>query len=109
MVVRVVAYGVGLYLVASSVAMAQTPAVAHAGFEPDADLVKWGITQGGLVLVTLVILWSYRKDFKTLLSEEHQKTEVLARLVAENSEAKAVHAETLRELVRVIDNLRNQK
>lgn len=41
------------------------------------DLVKWGMTQGALALVLLVVLWSYRRDFFRKLDERQALIDVL--------------------------------
>lgn len=45
---------------------AAPPAANHGGTgigATEIDLVKWGFTQGGLTLVLIVVLVSYRRDF----------------------------------------------
>lgn len=103
--IRFAAYVAGIFLLLSSVGLAQDADGSR--LSTDLDLLKWAVTQGGLVLVTLTILWSYRKDFRSLLAEEHQRVEILSQLVRDCTSASAAQAETLRELTRVIDNMRD--
>lgn len=103
-VIRAVAYVAGTCLVLNSVALAQnlgTPVGST-----DLDLVKWGLTQGGLVLVTLVILWSYRKDFKSVLAETRAELTVAVTLAKECSAHIAASSETNRSLTKALDELR---
>jgi hypothetical protein len=73
--VRAICFTVGSVLMMESLSLAQTFGTTPA--EPDVDFWKWAVTQGGLVIVTLVILWTYRNDFKKVLAAEradHEQT-----------------------------------
>jgi hypothetical protein len=65
---------------------AQTIASSPVG-ATDMDFFRWAVTQGGLVVVVLVIFWSYRRDLAGLLKEEQQRTRVLTDLVERNTVA----------------------
>lgn len=53
----------------------------------DPELFKWALTQGGLVLVLLVVGWTYRRDFSRLLDNDTEKLHILTTLVATNTSA----------------------
>lgn len=48
------------------------------------DLLRYAMTQGGLLLVVIVILWSYRRDFTRIQKRDDDKVAVLTELVAKN-------------------------
>jgi hypothetical protein len=91
------------------------------GTEP--DLVKYGITQGGLLAVVMVLLFFYRRDFlgeKDRLEREKEraaekaelataktdaKTDVLMRLVSENTVAMSRSVDAIRQLADVVERL----
>ncbi len=45
------------------------------------DILRWVLTQGGLAVVVLVVLWSYRKDLTRIQAKDQEKTELLIDLV----------------------------
>lgn len=53
----------------------------------ESDFVKWALTQGGLTIVLLGTLWSYRRDMTRGLREEQARTQVLTALVEKSTEA----------------------
>ena len=58
------------------------------GMTPDlTDFLKWGLTQGGLVAVVLVLLWSYRRDLARLGTDERQRNELLVALITKTTAA----------------------
>jgi len=61
------------------------------------QLLQWGVTQGGLVLVILVVVWSYRRDFQRLFSAERDRTAELMLALQGASAALSTHAEIGRE------------
>lgn len=61
------------------------------------QLLQWGVTQGGLVLVILVVVWSYRRDFHRLFNAERDRTAELMIALQGSSAALSTHAEILRE------------
>lgn len=64
------------------------------------DLVKWGFTQGGLTLVLIVVLFSYRRDFFRKHEAKQAETD------AKQAEIDALRADK-RELVAVLDKNAN--
>jgi len=55
----------------------------------DFDVLKYAVTQGGLVIVVLVLLWSYRKDLKALSERQDERLKVLTDMVQSNAIAMA--------------------
>jgi hypothetical protein len=51
------------------------------------DLVRYALTQGGLLAVVLVLLWSYRRDNLSVLQEERDRNIVLTGLVSASTTA----------------------
>lgn len=51
------------------------------------DFLKWALTQGGLVLVVLVVFWSYRRDFIRRVVREEEKVAILTEIAAESRAA----------------------
>lgn len=107
LMVRFVAYGVGAALVFDSFQLAaqsmDAPTGSIGGFP--VDLAKWAMTQGGLVVVTLVILWSYRRDFKRVIEAQQQELGIVTALaqecskhIAESAAAQQAMAQAQREL-----------
>jgi hypothetical protein len=74
----------------------QTPGVSVPVPEAPGDLLRWALTQGGLVVVLLVILWSYRKDFMSTLQQQRDVTTQMAAALKEASGALATHSEAVR-------------
>jgi hypothetical protein len=102
--IRGIAYIAGFVLLNASLVLAREPAAAGGSADvAQIDLVKWGITQGGLVLVTLVILWSYRRDFNTVLATQRSEIEVLTELVTKSTAAMTDAAAASREQTRSIE------
>jgi hypothetical protein len=56
----------------------------------ESDFLKWALTQGGLTVVLLFTLWSYRRDLARVIREEEARTQVLTSIV-EKSTAALVH------------------
>lgn len=70
------------------------PSLTGAG-EP--ELLRWAVTQGGLVLVTLVVIWSYRRDFQRVFVEEKERTAALMEVLNKATAALATHTEASRQ------------
>lgn len=51
------------------------------------DLFKWAVTQGGLVLVVLVVFWTYRRDLQRIAAKDAEKLEIMTDLVGETKGA----------------------
>jgi hypothetical protein len=50
----------------------------------DGNFVKWALTQGGLSIVLLVVLWSYRRDLQRAAEAKEQTVTVLMDMVSQN-------------------------
>ena len=87
-----------LFLIAVR-ASAQVPAVPASGAvsQTEIQLAQWAITQGGLVVVVLVVIWSYRRDFHRIFQSEYQRTQELILTVQASTSALTMHAEMMRE------------
>lgn len=70
---------------AMTVASQSEQSTASAGADP--EFVKWAFTQGGLVLVVLILGWSYRRDMLRIAAKDGEKIELLTELVRDASTA----------------------
>jgi hypothetical protein len=61
------------------------------------QLLQWGVTQGGLVAVVLVVIWSYRRDFHRLFGAENVRSLELIKALQASTNVMASHAELMRE------------
>lgn len=77
-------------------AQVQIPTGAETG-KREMELLQWGVTQGGLVLVVLVVVWSYRRDFQRVFDDERRKSSELLLALQASTTALTTHAEVLRE------------
>lgn len=102
--VRRVAWVVGGYFLAESLVLAQN--IGSSTATPDLDLIKWGLTQGGLVVVTLTILWTYRKDFRSVLTQKQDQLDTVIELAQECATSIAESSATNRELAAAIERLK---
>jgi len=59
------------------------------------DFIKWILTQGGLVVVLLAIVWSYRRDLVTVVKQGDERNKILIDLVRENTAALTKHADAV--------------
>lgn len=78
----------------------------------DGDFLKYAITQGGLLAVVLVLLWSYRKDTMGVLQGERDRTqserasvELLMKLAGDTREALTKNADAILSQAKTIDSL----
>ncbi len=97
--IRVLAYVVGAVLMYASAVLAANDDPVQVG---GLDIVKWSITQGGLVVALLVILWSYRRDFTRVLVQQRAEIGLMSDLVKESSVAMTECAAAVREQTMVI-------
>jgi hypothetical protein len=67
----------------------------------DPDLTRYALTQGGLLIVVLVLLWSNRKES----SRKDDRIEVLTTLVADTTAAVTKGTETTERLARAVESL----
>lgn len=81
--------------------------VADPVLSPDVsdNMLRFVVTQGGLLIALLAIGWSYRKDFTRLLDRKDDQIQTLTGLVASNSSALAKNAEASAAQVQVIQQL----
>jgi len=89
----------GWLIVATLFAATVEPIVA------DSDLVRYAITQGGLLAVVLVLLWSYRKDSMGALKFERERVTVLTDLVGSTREATIKSADAITAQAKSIEGL----
>jgi hypothetical protein len=103
--IRRLAFGAGALLLFNSMTLASAQQLepGHPGVQ--IEFWKWAVTQGGLVVVTLVILWSYRKDFKSVLAENRDALSVIAGLVKENAISMTEGAAAARAVSDALDRL----
>jgi predicted HAD superfamily Cof-like phosphohydrolase len=87
------------------------------------DLVKWGFTQGGLTLVLILTLVSYRRDFfrrneakEVELEHERGEKRMFAAVIEKNAQAMTQHAlsvqantEATRMLAQNVNNLADRR
>ena len=64
--------------------LAETP--LPGGFT-DPSFVRWMLTQGGLTVLLIVVLWSYRRDLVRIGAKDEEKIAVLTQLVSDNIQA----------------------
>lgn len=69
------------------------------------DLMRYAITQGGLLAVVLVLLWSYRKDTLSVLHEQEDRLKVLTDLVTQSTGALMKSADASERMARAVENL----
>lgn len=65
------------------------------------DLVRYAVTQGGLLAVVLVLIWSIRVDAK----RKDERLDVMTALVASSTAADVRASETLDRLAHAVENL----
>jgi hypothetical protein len=85
-----------------------TTLMVAAAVEPvvnDADLPRYALTQGGLLAVVLVLLWSYRKDTMSILREKENNITLMAEMVQEATAASVKTAEALERMGRAIETM----
>lgn len=105
-------------------------ALIVAAVEPlagDTDLVKYAVTQGGLLAVVLVLLWSYRRELKRQLDdkeaererqleekekeldEKEQRLQVFMTLVTQSTTALTRSADACDRMARAAENLERRR
>lgn len=67
------------------------------------DLVKYAITQGGLLAVVLVLLWSYRRDAMGQLKSKDEQLSVMTTLVSNATVALTRSAEAGERMARAVE------
>lgn len=53
----------------------------------DVELLKWGVTQGGLTISLLIVLWSYKRTLDAQTKEEREDKLQVAAVLKESSAA----------------------
>ena len=71
----------------------------------DFDVVRYAITQGGLLAVVLVLLWTYRRDLMRQLSEKDDRLKVMTELVQGATTALTRSADACDRMARAVENL----
>ncbi len=70
------------------------------------DMLKYGLTQGGLTLVLLVVFWSYRRDLGRIEQRDQEKLAIVTALVEKNTAALVTSEQTNERLARAVEALR---
>jgi hypothetical protein len=71
------------------------------------EFVQWAMTQGGVTLVLLVLMWSYRRDFKGILNRSTDENQELRYLLKENAAAATATALAIAQNTNATNNLAN--
>lgn len=74
--------------------------------QPEIDILKWGLTQGGLVIIVLILLWSYRRDFTRLMARDEEKIAVLTDLIGQTRSELAKSSAVVDSVKGAVDDLR---
>lgn len=74
--------------------MGESGAVASAP-SWDGELMRWMVTQGGLTVALIVVLWSYRRDFTRVLAAAQADNERLIAALHEVTVATTAQTTTL--------------
>lgn len=72
---------------------------------PDTDFTRYAMTQGGLLVVVLVLLWGIRRE---MLGKDNQIAE-LTGLVKESTEAQTKATDALERLSRAVELLTERR
>lgn len=73
------------------------------------DMLRYAITQGGLLAVVLVLLWSYRRDFLRIQTKDDEKIALLMSLVSDNRVAMERNVEATERLSKAVDKLDDRR
>jgi len=93
-------------LLFSTGAIGQSPVLASESLgETQTELAKWAVTQGGLFLVVLLLVWSYRRDFTRVLAGEQDRADRALTLMQATTAALVTHSEALRVLTNCVNTL----
>lgn len=69
----------------------------------EAEFLRWAIKEGGLFAVTLVILYFYRRDFKSAAASQQAQTNALLGVVQANITAMNAMKGTSQRLARAVE------
>lgn len=72
---------------------------------PDLDLTHYVVTQGGLLAVVLILLWTLRKDYQGILREQGERLKVMTDLVTASTVALTRSADATERMARAVENL----
>lgn len=73
------------------------------------DVIKYAITQGGLLLVVLVLLWFIRTRAEAESKRKDDRLEALTALVVSSTTALTKNNETSERLARAVENLNGRR
>lgn len=80
---------------------------------PDNEILKWAITQNGLVFAILVIVWAYRKDLIRVSKKDEENNEILVGIIKEvvivMQELKAIIKEVKEEITSIKEAMRDRR
>lgn len=62
----------------------------------EAELARWAVTQGGLLVVVLVVIWSYRRDFSRSVTAERERADRAMTMMERTIAATVAHSDALR-------------
>lgn len=71
------------------------------------SLIQWGLREGGAFAVILVILFFYRRDWKTAVEFWRDQHAITTKLVQDNTVAQTETAAALRENTVVVHQAKN--
>ena len=71
------------------------------------ELMQWVLTQGGITLVLIVVLWSYRRDFFRKSDRYVEENQELRYLLKENTAAATATALAIAQNTNATNNLAN--
>ena len=69
------------------------------------DMVKYAVTQGGLLAVVLVLLFFYRRDFKRFQEKDEEKIDLLVQLMTNNATTMARSVDAMHRLAKAVEHL----
>jgi hypothetical protein len=91
---HILIFAVALLSTGAAAGGLEQPTTATASL--DGETLRWAVTQGGLVVVILVVIWSYRRDFQRVFVEEQGRTRALMQALERTNMTLATHAEASR-------------
>jgi hypothetical protein len=93
----------GMTAVVGLVLVALDPAISPP--TGDFDVVRYAITQGGLLAVVLVLLWTYRRDLMRQMSDKNDRIAVMTDIVQAATTALTRYADACDRMARAVENL----
>lgn len=94
----------------STIAMISMSAVGYAydastGLGDDNGLLKYAVTQGGLLAVCLIGAWMYRRDFVSVIGRREETISALTKTLQEATAAMVTHGTSVNAVERSVDRL----